>query len=260
MVYYEYKKVRDLLIEHGYLDKYGCPAHIEEHGEELTTDYDGNIHSIAAKFIKNLIDENTKLHEVLQHERDLIGKHMAENHALAKEAETLRSIIEDRIVEESEEGNRMAASDAYFALVGEHLPEGGSLTDFISVANKERNNALLREQAFMQVCMDIQRKSLLSTADIEKRYIESDRLDALIDESSHCEQSKVFRISIETKAVERSLKNLQSYFSQGVPLADHEEIDIESEKIIMQWVDSTIDNAIYDLKAISRQSIKEEDK
>jgi len=55
MAYYEYKQVRDLLIDAGKLDKYSQPMDKEKYGETLEAGLDGNIHTIAADYIRELL-------------------------------------------------------------------------------------------------------------------------------------------------------------------------------------------------------------
>jgi hypothetical protein len=63
MARYAYKEVRDLLIRHGKLDEYGDPVDKDTHGENLTVDYDGNIHDIASELIEELETEIKTLKE-----------------------------------------------------------------------------------------------------------------------------------------------------------------------------------------------------
>lgn len=54
MAYYSYKRVRDLLMEKGWLDKYGNPVNTEKYGEGLDNSYRGNLWEMAADYIQQL--------------------------------------------------------------------------------------------------------------------------------------------------------------------------------------------------------------
>ncbi len=54
MAYYSYKRVRDILVEAGWIDKYGNPVDAEKYGDELETEYYGNLWDMAADYIESL--------------------------------------------------------------------------------------------------------------------------------------------------------------------------------------------------------------
>lgn len=58
MAYYSYKRVRDQLIEAGWLvfnnNQVLVPANTEKYGDELDNGYDGNLYDMAADYIDNL--------------------------------------------------------------------------------------------------------------------------------------------------------------------------------------------------------------
>jgi hypothetical protein len=61
MAYYSYKRMRDILIDAGWIDKYGNPVDKDKYGEFLETGYDGNMWDIAADYFESLpIIEPTK--------------------------------------------------------------------------------------------------------------------------------------------------------------------------------------------------------
>lgn len=72
MAYYEYKRVRDLLIESGYCDQHGNPANKNLYGDLLETDYDGNIHTMAADRIEQLENALRTIH-IVQLESRFMG-------------------------------------------------------------------------------------------------------------------------------------------------------------------------------------------
>lgn len=54
MAAYSYKRVRDLLIESGYLNKYGDPVNKTLYGDYLDPTPDGNLWEIVADYIESL--------------------------------------------------------------------------------------------------------------------------------------------------------------------------------------------------------------
>lgn len=54
MAYYSYKRVRDILMKAGWLDEYGNPVDTEKYGDELETEYCGNLWDVTADYIESL--------------------------------------------------------------------------------------------------------------------------------------------------------------------------------------------------------------
>lgn len=54
MAYYSYKRMRDILISAGWVDKYGNPVDVCKYGSELETDYDGNLWDMVADYFESL--------------------------------------------------------------------------------------------------------------------------------------------------------------------------------------------------------------
>lgn len=61
MAFYEWKKVRNRLIEAGWLDSTASPINKDKYGEFLCTQYDGNFHTITDDYIDELEQENKEL-------------------------------------------------------------------------------------------------------------------------------------------------------------------------------------------------------
>ncbi len=54
MAHYEYKRVRDILIKDGWLDKHGDPVDKEKYGKHIDTTDNGNLWNITADYIEHI--------------------------------------------------------------------------------------------------------------------------------------------------------------------------------------------------------------